>query len=507
MQPYEHQDLTDFCRRPYRSKRLAEYCKRMSQNRESVIYDDNVADVLRNQGFQFEETPRSLYKVEKLYDALAGFRPNQILDPKPSAELTQGVALARVCFSKPKDEPYLQVLPFTPATIVKITSNPQGSPGLTNYGCSKAESQTRALERGLQVLKGQKQPEPCLAFARTQFNDKTRLVWGFPYSQTAIEGLVAHPLIQRFKGGSTPMAFAMSTMALGTKLRVASYHSEWFYSLDMSQFDATLSSKLIQLAFSILRTWYDLSEVEPVSGCTVGHIFDVIEKYFIHTTIVMPDGYIYIGKDHGVPSGSYFTQMIDSVANVIIGGAISAKFHLNVSKREIFVLGDDLLMWSNIKVDLDKIAAYAQSYLHVKLHGSEKSELKHYDEPVHYLGRVWTNGLPSLDEEQILARMVYPERFRIYSNDPDVRRREVRMLILSYASVYREGWNIATRLLGVGRNVGDSGANIDVNTYLVEGRIDELNPDHLSGLNRFLNKYVRIKTKSDIPHTAVQYWL
>jgi hypothetical protein len=39
------------------------------------------------------------------------------------------------------------------------------------------------------------------------------------------------------------MAFAITSGALGSKLRVASYHKEFAYSLDMSQFDATLPKK------------------------------------------------------------------------------------------------------------------------------------------------------------------------------------------------------------------------------------------------------------------------
>jgi hypothetical protein len=245
----------------------------MSQDRLGTLVDDNVKDVLLAQGYSTDDAPRSVYRVEKLYEALQGFAPGKVPDFRLDDDVKAGLALARASFARPSSEPVLHVLPFNPATIDLITSNPSGSPGLTNYGCSKAESKTRALERGLQSLKGVKQSEPCLAFARTQFNDKTRLVWGFPYSETAIEGLVAWPLLQRFKGGTSPMAFAMTTGALGTKLRTASYHKEWAYSLDMSQFDATLSKRLIVESFKILETWFDPKEVEPVSGLTVREIF------------------------------------------------------------------------------------------------------------------------------------------------------------------------------------------------------------------------------------------
>lgn len=502
-------DLELFTVRPYRSKRLKDYCRRMSQDSEKVLFDDNVADMLLAQGFSIEDAPRSVYKVEKLYQALSKYAPNKVQSPKHSHCVESGIALARTCFAKPKDAPYLEVLPMTPATICQITSNPSGSAGLTNYGCTKAESMTRALERGLQTLKGEKAPEPCLAFKRTQFNEKTRLVWGYPYSMTAVEGLIAYPLLEVFKKGTTPMAFAMTSGALGTKLRVAAYHKEWAYSLDMSSFDSSIAGELIHIAFSILKTWFRMDAIEPVSGLTIRDIFKKVENYFIHTPIVMPNGKLYLGKKHGVPSGSFFTQIIDSIVNVIIGGTISQRFSMHVSRKEIFVLGDDLLMWSNRKMDLDLIAKYCNDTFGVTMHGSEKSERFHYDEAVHYLGRDWPNGLPTLSEEEVLKRMAYPESYRKYSKDPIERRRQVQLLILSYAAVYWSGWNIARSLLGNDLWFAQGAERIEYSVYCVNhsDQAQEVDPNHLSGLQRFRRKYVLDRYSGGLTTTALQYWL
>jgi hypothetical protein len=325
---------------------------------------------------------------------------------------------------------------------------------------------------------------------------------------TVVEGLLAKPLLDLFKKGFTPMAFAMTTGALGTKLRVASYHKEWAYSLDMSQFDATLSSNLIHIAFKILRTWFDLDAIEPVSGVTVREIFQLIERYFVYTQIVMPDGNIYKGKDHGVPSGSYFTQMIDSICNVIIAGTLSHRFKLHVSKKELFVLGDDILFWSNRKIDLNVLSRYANNKFHVKLHGSEKSMIYHYDDVVHYLGRDWAKGLPSLSEEEIIKRMVFPESWRKYSKDPKEREHQVHLLLLSYAATYRAAWSIAYNLIdGSHANYHRGCGNLDVNVYLREGFDHKVDPNVMSGLQRYIMKYLRDDDSKDIPITAFQYWL
>lgn len=486
MIPKEH-GCQGFMTRPYRMKRLKSYTNKYTKDRTKPLYDANVASVLKAQGFCIEETPRSIYTAEKLYEALETYNPRGNHVIHKDGHYASGFRMAYKAFARPKSQPKLDVLPFDANTIQMITSNPSGSPGLTNYGCTKAESMTRALERGIQTLKGEKQPEPCLAFARTQFNEKTRLVWGYPYSMTAIEGLLAYPLNQHFKTHNTPMAYAKTSVDLGTRLRVSSYHKEWCYSLDMSQFDATLCSDIINDAFKILRTWFDLEQIEPVSGVSVREILSVIRHYFINTTIVMPDQHIYIGKNHGVPSGSYFTQMIDSVCNCIIAGTISSKFSLNIQLEDLFILGDDIVFWSNRKVSLDSISRYAGVQLGVKLHGQEKSNIYHYDEDIHFLGRDWMNGLPSLDENGILSRMVFPESYRKYSRDPNVRQREVRMLILSYVAQYRNAWRIATsyfrpELIWFKNGTSDISYVTYADKAMYEGDLD---PNFVSGLQRY----------------------
>lgn len=507
MEDYQ-KDLELFRVNRYRSKRLLPYFKKFSVDDDTILIDPHVKDVLFAQGLSAEDAPRSVYKVDKLYEALSHYAPRKIPNPTPGNDLSAGIALAYRCFACKPEAEKLHILPMTPATVVAVTSKPSASAGLTNFGSTKSQSQTRALERGIQTLQGVKKPEPCLAFKRTQFDDKTRLVWGYPYSMTLIEGLLAKPLLDQFKGGCTPMAFAMTTGALGTKLRVAAYHREWAYSLDYSQFDASISSQLIDIAFKILGTWFDMDDVEPVTGKTVREILDITKKYFIYTPIVMPDGNIYYGKDHGVPSGSYFTQLVDSIVNVIVAGAISSRFKLHVSRREIFVLGDDLMMWSNRRVDLNQIANYVSKSFGMKLHGSEKSELFHYNDVVHYLGRDWDNGLPDLPESEIIKRMQYPESFRKYPKDKEEKRYKLHLMLLSYAAVYKSAWRIATRAIDSREmNTGQGGANFDVTVYCYESPNSELDPNFMSGLTRFMLRMRLFENEGDIPHTALQYWL
>lgn len=505
-------DLSSFIVQPYRRKYMSKYFSEMSKDNLKPLWDDNVASVLEEQGFSIIEAPRSVYRVEKLYQALAKYAPSK--SPKidmDDRDVQVGVSLAYACFAKPKGEPTLELCSFTPEYILKITSNKSGSAGLTAWGEHKVDSYMRAYDRALQQISGAKRPEPCVAFKRTQFNDKTRLVWGYPYAMTALEGLFARPLIEWLKQGHTPMAFGKSTGVLGSQLRVAGRHFEWAYSTDVSSFDSAVGQQLIKCAFNILSTWFDLDVVEPTSGHKYREIWNMIVDYFIHTPIVMPDGNVYKGKQHGVPSGSYFTQAIDSVVNTILVGAISAHFNLHVSKENVFVLGDDILFWSNRSVSLEHVTKYASAVFGMTFNADKSAKFR-YDETIHYLGRNWDRGVPTLDDDEILKRMSQPETFRKYDKVEQKREREVRMLILSYVAVYRSAYHIYLRCMNWPRRYMCT--NMDIENWVYStgvsrgrGRFTP-NADHMSGLQRYLQKYV-IKEHGSLgtfTPIALQFW-
>lgn len=478
----------------------------MSKDNLGMLYDDNVASVLKEQGFHITESPRSVYKVDKLYESLAKYEPKNSprIDVKDE-HFKQGVNLAYACFARPKDVNFLDLKDFTPKLVYDITSNHKGSAGLTAWGQTKSESYVRAYERGLQQIRHEKFPEPCIAFKRTQFNDKTRLVWGYPYAMTALEGIFARPLINWFKRMNTPMAFGKSTGILGSNLRVSSYHKKYAYSTDVSSFDSSIGAYLISESFKILSTWFDLDHIEPTSNVSYQSIWDDIVYYFIHTPIVMPDGNVYKGKRHGVPSGSYFTQMIDSVVNVILIGTISSKFNLSIDKKDIYVLGDDILFWSNYFVPLDKIAKFATNFFHMKFNES-KSSLFQWYEPIHFLGRVWTKGIPSIDEDEIIIRMTQPESFRKYPKDDEKRKRQVRLLLLSYAAVYREAYPIYMKCMDVRPRYDRSNMSIENFVYGMDYRNNDINEDYLSGLMRYRKKYIIEDGRRSIKPLALQFW-
>jgi hypothetical protein len=289
-------------------------------------------------------------------------------------------------------------------------------------------------------------------------------------------------------------------------LRVSSYRNQFAYSTDYSGYDATISKEMIYIAFQILETWLDLDGIEPETGESYSSIWSKVKRYFVYTPIVMPDGNIYYGKEHGIPSGSYFTQLIGSIVNAIIMGSVSHEFSLYVSKQDTLLLGDDVLYWSNRKVKQVSIARFIERTFGIKTNG-EKSGFFTFDQPVHFLGRDWVSGTPTLDESEILKRMAFVETFRKYDKDKDKRDREVRMLLLSYAAVYHKAFGIYIKALSPINRYLVPNMSIEQYVYSVgykRGNREMIDPKKLSGLQRFQREYVWDKG-GGTPALALQF--
>lgn len=415
---------------------LREWNIRMSRFSTPEIFDPVTDHILREQGFDTSHShePRSVYSVEKLYQQLESFDPSRSIFVEIDKHVKRGIAFAYKMFAKPKDSQFLNHLSYFDENII---SNWKASAGLTAFGLTKREAFSRgtlSVERILAKGKDSRKPEPCIALTRTGKASKSRLVWGYPMSMTLIEGSVAKPILSQFKGGTTSMAFAMTNKTLGAKILSASNSNKRWYSLDASQFDGTIQAPIIKVAFNILRSWYDLETIY-YDNVTVGEVFDIIEDYFIRTPIVMPtgdrevrgQGILHIGKKHGVPSGSYFTQIIDSIANIIVLGTLSSRFGFRVDGDTSFVLGDDLLFFTNTSLKLEEMATYASTTFGMKFN-PKKSRIGKTTEVIPFLGRIWRRGIPTRDTNEAIDKILWPENYRKYGDS----KREGRLVVMSY---------------------------------------------------------------------------
>jgi hypothetical protein len=265
----------------------------------------------------------------------------------------------------------------------------------------------------------------------------------------------------------TPMAFGMTKLELGAKLHryVIDQPGEKF-CFDYSKFDTTISASMIKEAFRIMATWFKEEDLKEFG-------WDTIKWYFIKTPIVMPDGHLYTGKNHGVPSGSYFTQLVDSIVNVALTYALAHRFEFHLDVESLYVMGDDSCFRAEIQAQLRKWAQYLR-HLGIILHDDDKTVVGR----VHFLGAFWDKGKPDAPIQELVNKACFPEVFRNYEGKPHTGAKSV---LTSYACSYLS----AHRFLPTGVRL-----SARVKDFMMDN--SQVDTRYLSGSDRFLEEEKRL---------------
>lgn len=255
---------------------------------------------------------------------------------------------------------------------------------------------------------------PCLAGQRGGMSDasdpKTRLVWVYPAEMLCVEGFYAPRMYHDYmKDPLSPMLNGKSSQRLYTEWCVGLREGETLYGLDFSGFDTKVPSWMIRVAFDILR---QNVEWETFRGERVSkrdrqkwrNVWDGMVWYFVNTPMLMPDGRMF-RKYRGVPSGSWWTQMIDSVVNYILVDYLTACQECET--RGLKVLGDDSAFRSHAGFSVpeaEEDAAAVGMVLH-----PDKCEVS--DDPTQFklLGTTYRDGHPFRTTEEWFKLALYPE--------------------------------------------------------------------------------------------------
>lgn len=421
----------------YRAKHLEQWNARSTKDRINPLTDKVVEAVLHHQGIPVNHTYeyRNIYSYDKLWEGLTQFDRSGWQQASP--DLLAGLNASYRNFCRPENMDKMSVhslLEESGDLFYALGLKEDKAAGLTAYGETKIQAFATALDKAVDIAANNKVPSPCLAGVRTQRKGKTRLVWGYPLEVTILEALIARPLINYFKGIPHTMSFGDYSHEIGTRIRHCSSQYKYHYSLDYSQFDASVSRIFIHSAFSAFKTWFNLSD-EVYPGVTVDMIFGIVERYFIYTPIVMPKRdskypVLVKGKKCGVPSGSYFTQLVDSFTNFALIMSASKHFKLGLTPDNVFVLGDDCLFFSNAKISIDKLSKFVSTF-GFKVNPEKGSHGLATDD-VEYLGRKWRNGYPIRTLHDIERGALYPEKYRKYSPERGKRQTEALNVISSY---------------------------------------------------------------------------
>lgn len=364
---------------------------------------------------EFGEYTRSYYTLEGHYYNLWNY--DRAILPRPNDPiLTQAISLAARAFTLPMPVysiswDNLAAVPFIPSSSAGWGYvGKKGAPGNHEKAINRAVS---SLNWWLETMEGlTTRPfryRPDLAWTRTQLgtieSPKIRHVWGEAFENVILEGMSAAPLIKEYQALGEPMTIGIhmyKRLPLIIQKALATPHStNYGVGLDVKSFDASVQPWLIDEAFNIIeqnllfRTWMERAA------------FQYTKHFFVHRPVVMPDGRMWL-KHVGVPSGSYYTQLIDSIANLI--AVYYSQLKLYGTTFQTWVLGDDSLFGVPVEYGPPDPSHFSP---HFEALGFKLSEHKcivaiHPDQLV-YLGHTARGTRVSRETADMMRLALYPE--------------------------------------------------------------------------------------------------
>lgn len=239
--------------------------------------------------------------------------------------------------------------------------------------------------------------DPCVMFTRTQENNKTRTVWGYPIADTTHEMMFYRPLFDYqskldWRSAITePYRVDEQIIKL---MKHARANNLKLVSIDFSSYDASIKRNLIESAFDYIKDLF-----QDVYGSEL----DEICERMITIGLVTPDGVL--SGDHGVPSGSTFTNEVDSIVQYLIANDYSSELlHFSIQGDDgVYAVEDPDSFLAHfgtfgLNVNYDKTDVSLDHCLFLQKVYSYK-----------YIESGITGGI--YPTYRALCRYVYPERF------------------------------------------------------------------------------------------------
>jgi len=264
-----------------------------------------------------------------------------------------------------------------------------------------------------------------LAFHRVvaseQTKTKVRPVWGYPTDVILEEARYFLPLLDHLKGHcQTEDAFyglGMETARSGHAFLARCFEAVpgcKSLSADFSNFDAHVPAWLIRDLFAMMSDWFDFSKVLDSEG-KVWNVkqeqtcrrWRAMVSYFINTKIRSPSGFR-AQKAHGIPSGSMFTNLLDTMVNAVMMRTSLYRTTGELPAKDYYY-GDDSQVFHLPDIDLDALASDLLSTFGAIL-SVDKTILSNCVENIHWLGYFYRPSGPSRSLDFILASTLFPER-------------------------------------------------------------------------------------------------
>lgn len=245
---------------------------------------------------------------------------------------------------------------------------------------------------------------PDIAFTRTQLAQlpavKIRNVFGECFHYVLLEGLIAQPLVSFFMTRDEFYYIGKDPASDVPRLiRDLAGNCHSLLVADWSAFDASVQPWEINFAFSLLYRMCLFPDE------TTRRVFMYVWTLFLSRKLAGPDGTLYL-RYSGVPSGSCFTHIIDSIINWI-----RIRYLLKRVKcpyKAIRTHGDDSLTATSISApDLYQMSDIGATLGWILK--PEKVQLTSSANQIEFLGRMSHAGFNTRDEQRCLHLMLYPE--------------------------------------------------------------------------------------------------
>jgi hypothetical protein len=235
-----------------------------------------------------------------------------------------------------------------------------------------------------------------------------------PAAQVALEQCFVGPLIDKARSiRNYPIMFGKNVIPRLSKMNAETPYPRGSYSVeaDISGMDKNLKTATLMRGFAVMEDmidWkhYEGRELTEAQEERWKRVWEYVIHYFNHTPVMTPDGKVsYL--DGSVPSGSSFTQFVESVVSLIMFYFFAFKAGLSV--YDVKTLGDDLRAVTHKRPEVRDLAkVYLESFSAIL--NTKKTRIVRADiTGSEFLGYKFNNGFLRRDTKEWFNLMLHPE--------------------------------------------------------------------------------------------------
>lgn len=403
--------------RPYR-------LLKSGNNVDPFVYEELKDFIDEETLFQLDKYTRGMYDIDLHYKSFHKFARSLALDKQLSNRIHRSNLwnTAKQAASEAL-RPLRGTVPIDTNDIDYVRWRPSTAAGWSYPGLKKKDCYLTARNNAIRALRDfdrwrdKYRFTPDKAFARSQLalrdNPKIRHVWGRDFHNVLIELLFAQPLTLKCLTEETPLMIGLDIHKdlPYSVIRLLRDEGWTAYGLDFSCFDSSLCSGLINWGLDLLEELFIIATPRDRL------VWDFIRAILTHTHLVMPDGNLYKILS-GMPSGTGFTCLLDSVCNLVIIYAI--QYHFLSQTVPTKILGDDSLFAINAEpMTIEEIRRYID-YFGMKLN-IEKSFITRNFSDIYVLGHKFYGSRVTREEFTVLSLSIFTEDAVLSPYDSAIR--------------------------------------------------------------------------------------